>query len=261
MVFLCLFIFICFSCSSGGDSGGGVVARVNKKTLTKKQLSALAGSTMSDAQVLLSTTNRWVEKTLLYNAAVSGGLKKDSDIISKRDRFYEDLLISSFLDIQTKNKINITKKETVDYYTKNKKSFTRPDDEVLIKHFVLPNKKESIRLKKLLMRGGGGEEYEKYVEKYKPQTKTLFRQTAESSRVGFIFSGTPGEIVGPKKTGEDFHLFEIIQKHKKGSERGLELVYDEIYERLYKQKSESIVVSTIDSLYLSSDVFISSEVQ
>ena len=34
-------------------------------------------------------------------------------------------------------------------------------------------------------------------------------------------------------------------------------VYDEIYERLYKQKREAIVVSTIDSLYLSSDVFIS----
>ena len=52
-----------------------------------------------------------------------------------------------------------------------------------------------------------------------------------------------------------------MQKHKKGSERGLELVYDEIYERIYKQKSEAIVVSTIDSLYLSSDVFISAEVR
>ena len=89
----------------------------------------------------------------------------------------------------------------------------------------------------------------------------MFRQTAESSRVGFIFSGSAGEIVGPKKTGAGFHLFEIMQKHKKGSERGLELVYDEIYERLYKQKSEAIVVSTIDSLYLSSDVFISAEVR
>ena len=261
MVFLCLFIFICFSCSSGGDSGGGVVARVNKKTLTKKQLSALAGSTMSDAQVLLSTTNRWVEKTLLYNAAVSSGLKKDSDIISKRDRFYEDLLISSFLDMQTKNKINITKKETVDYYTKNKKSFTRPDDEVLIKHFVLPNKKESIRLKKLLMRGGGGEEYEKYVEKYNPQTRSLYKRVAEGSAVGFVFSGSAGGVVGPKEASGFFHLFEILQKHKKGSEKGLDLVYDEIFERLHKQKRENLVVSIIDSLYLSSSVYISPEVR
>ena len=261
MFLLYLFVFILFSCSSSENSAGSVVARVNEKKLTKEQLAALTGSRVNDSKTLLLTTNRWVEKTLLYNAAVESGLKKDSEIIRKRDRFYEDLLIASFLDIQTKNKINITKKDVSNYYTKNKKSFTRTDDEVFIKHFILPSKKESIKLKKILRQGRGGAEFEKYVEKYNPQTKTLFRQTAESSRVGFIFSGSPGEIVGPKKTGEDFHLFEIMQKYKKGSERGLELVYDEIYERLYKQKSEAIVVSTIDSLYLSSDVFISAEVR
>ena len=261
MFLLYLFVFILFSCSSSENSAGSVVARVNEKKLTKEQLAALTGSRVNDSKTLLLTTNRWVEKTLLYNAAIESGLKKDSEIIRKRDRFYEDLLIASFLDIQTKNKINITKKDVSNYYTKNKKSFTRTDDEVFIKHFVLPSKKESIKLKKILKQGRRGEEFQKYVEKYKPQTKALFRKITEGSHVGFVFSGAIGEVVGPKKTHEGFHLFEILQKHKKGSERGLELVYDEIYERLHKQKSEAIIVSTIDSLYLSSDVFISPEVR
>ena len=78
---------------------------------------------------------------------------------------------------------------------------------------------------------------------------------------GFIFSGSTGDILGPKKNDQGFHLFEILKKYKKGSDRGLELVYDEIYERLFKQKREALVASTLDSLYLSSDVFISPDVQ
>ena len=260
MCLLYIFIFIHFSCSSKGGGEESVVARVNETTLTKEQLSALAGSTVRDSRVLLLATNRWIEKTLLYNEAVKSGLKKDTEIIRRRDRFYKDLLVSSFLEIQTKNKINITKKEVSSYYAKNKKSFTRPDDEIIIKHFVLPSNKESIKLKKLL-RGGVGAEIEKYVTKYGPQTRLLYRHTAESSAVGFVFSGSAGDILGPKKNDEGFHLFEILKKYKKGSDRGLELVYDEIYERLHKQKKEVLIASTLDSLYLSSDVFISPDVQ
>jgi len=261
MVLLYLFIFMCSSCSSSEDSRGDVVARVNEKKLTKEQLVSLVGSTTNDSRALLFATNRWVEKTLLYNAAVKSGLKKDAEIIRKRDLFYEDLLVSSFLDIQTKNKIKITKKEVSNYYAKNKNSFTRVDDGIIIKHFVLPNNKESISLKKILKKGNHGAEFENFVEKYKPQTKELYRRTAESSAIGFVFSGSVGEVFGPKKIDGGFHLFEILKKYKKGSEQGLEVVYDEIYERLLKQKKEVLVISTIDSLYRTSDVFISQVVK
>jgi len=260
MYLLYIFIFIHFSCSSGDGGEGDIVARVNETRLTKEQLASLAGSTVNDSRILLSATNRWVEKTLLYNAAVKSGLKKDAEIVRQRDLFYKDLLVSSFLDIKTKNKMNITKKDVSSYYIKNKKSFIRSDDEIIIKHFVLPSNKESVKLKKLL-KWGGDAELEKYVAKYSQQTKTLYRNTAESSAVGFVFSGSVGEILGPKKNNDSFHLFEILKKYKKGSERGLELVYDEIYERILKQKKEALVISLLDSLYLSSDVFISSELQ
>jgi len=261
MVLLYFFIFVYFSCSSSEDSRGVVVARVNEKKLTKEQLASLTGSTTNNSRTLLFATNRWVEKTLLYNAAVKSGLKKDAEIIRKRDLFYEDLLVSSFLDIQTKNKIKITKKEVSNYYSKNKNSFNRTDEELIIKHFVLPSREESLKLKKILNRGNRGAEFEKYVEKYKPQTREIYRRLAEGSAMGFVLSGSVGEVFGPKKTKEGFHLFEILKKHKKGSVRGLEIVYDEIYERILKQKKEELVVSTIDSLYRSSDVFISQVVR
>ena len=260
MFFIFIVFFIFVSCSNNGEEPEEVFARVGNKTLTKKDLVEMKKVGLVSEGSVSNLVNNWVEKTLLYNEAVKSGLKKDTEIIRRRDRFYKDLLVSSFLEIQTKNKINITKKEVSNYYAKNKKSFTRPDDEIIIKHFVLPSNKESIKLKKLL-KGGVGAEIEKYVTKHSPQTRLLYRHTAESSAVGFVFTGSVGDILGPKKNDEGFHLFEILKKYKKGSERGLELVYDEIYQRILKQKKESLVVLLLDSLYLSSDVFISPEIQ
>ena len=104
MVLLYLFIFMCFSCSSGEYDRGVVVARVNEKKLTKEQLAALVGSTANDSRAFLFATNRWVEKTLLYNAAIKSGLNKDAEILRKRDLFYEDLLVSSFWTYKQKIK-------------------------------------------------------------------------------------------------------------------------------------------------------------
>ncbi|SVD55969.1 uncharacterized protein METZ01_LOCUS408823, partial [marine metagenome] len=141
MYLLYLIILVLFSCSSNGRTEESVVARVNNKALTKEALAALVGSGANDTKTLLRATSSWVEKTLLYNAAVAVGLKKDAEIIKQRDQFYKDLLVSSFLDIQTRNKIKITKKDVSNYYADNKKSFARPHEEVFIKHFILPNRK------------------------------------------------------------------------------------------------------------------------
>ena len=71
--------------------------------------------------------------------------------------------------------------------------------------------------------------------------------------------GSVGDILGPKKHNENFHLFQILQKHSKGSYIGLEKVYDDIYQRIYKEKEAFVLNSVLDSLYLSSDVFVSKE--
>ena len=48
-----------------------VVARVNKKTLTKKELSELVGSGPVGTKTLFHATSRWVENTLLQKNADS----------------------------------------------------------------------------------------------------------------------------------------------------------------------------------------------
>ena len=91
------------------------------------------------------------------------------------------------------------------------------------------------------------------------ETKTLRKKDAGSSLVGFVFSAAVGEVVGPKKHKDTFHVFQILQKHKEGSYVGLEKVYDEIYNRLYKEKEAFVLGAILDSLFLKSDVFVSQE--
>ena len=150
-MFLFVFVFLfVFSCSSESVSSSSVVARVNNATLTKEDLSRLVGGGFADSKALLHATNKWVEKRLLHGAAVNLGLKKDKKLTKQRDAFYEDLLVSSYVRIKTEKRGAVLKKEVSTYYNNNKNSFSRPEDEVVVKHFLSSTKKESEFIKKVL---------------------------------------------------------------------------------------------------------------
>ena len=260
IIFFVLFIAL-FSCSSKNSIEGDIYARIGNQLLTKKNIANKTNSGLVSPSSVLHLTNNWVEKTLLYEAAINANLNKDRVLIEKKNSFYKDLLVSSFLELESKRKVNISKKEVSNYYRTHKKSFTRQTNEVLLKHFVLPTRNEAIKLKKLLKSNKKGGLLEEYVFKYKPETKTIKENLVADNKVGFIFKNTVGDILGPKKMGSSYHVFEILRKNKKNSFRGLELVSDEIHQRLLKKKEAIFLTSILDSLYLNADVYISPEVR
>tara|TARA_Y100000768_G_C23856241_1_gene623472 strand:+ start:52 stop:846 length:795 start_codon:yes stop_codon:yes gene_type:complete len=258
---LFLFTLLFFiSCSSDKKTEEGIVARVGDETLTKKDLLFLVGSRAGDLDAFSRAISKWVENKLLYRAALSIGLDKDIALNNQRDLFYENLMISSFIKIQTKKRTKNTKKEVSAYYLKNKDSFKRIDDEVIVKHFTFSTNKAAKKLKKELKKKKPGVDMEIFLNKQRVKTKTIRKKDAGSNHVGFVFNGAVGDILGPKEHNKSFHVFQILQKHKKGSYFGLEKVYDEIYQRIYKEKEILILGRVLDSLYLSSDVFVSQEV-
>ena len=251
----CIFLFF-VACGVDKKKEGDIIARVDNETLTKESLLSLAGNRAGDAAVFSRAINRWVEKKLLFRAALSAGLDKDLILVKERDLFYENLLISSFINIQTKEKTKTTKKEVSDYYLKNKSSFKRTDDEVVVKHFSFSSSSVAIKIKKELKKKKPAINMENLLNKQQVETKTIRKKEAGSNLVSFLFAGEIGDVLGPKEYNEKFHIFQIIQKYNKGSYLGLEKVYDEIYQRLYKEKEALVLSAVIDSLYLKSDVFI-----
>ena len=162
-IFIVFFIFV--SCSNNGEEPEEVFARVGEKTLTKEDVISMKKKGLVSDGTVSNLVNSWVEKTLLYNAAINTNLDKDIVLAKKRDFFYKNLLISSFLEIKSKKEISVSKKEISDYYNKNKKSFTRKNNEVLLKHFVLPTNKEARKVKTFLKSNKKGKELEALVGK------------------------------------------------------------------------------------------------
>ena len=260
MFFLFVFLFVFVSCSTEEGATEEVFARVGEKTLTKSNIVKMKERGVSYEGSLSNLVNLWVEKTLLYNAAINTNLDKDRLLQKKRDVFYRDLLISSFLDIKSKKEINISKKEISNYYNDNKKSFTRNNDEILLKHFVLPTNKEAKKVKRILKSNKKGKELESLVKKYKPETKTVKSGLTSDNLIGFVFKHSVGDVVGPKKIKGFYHVFDILKRHNKNSIKGLELVYEEIHQRLFKSKQILFLESVLDSLFLHNDIYISPEV-
>ena len=110
LVILIIYLFF-VSCGVDNKKEGEVIARVGRETLTKENLLFLAGTRAGDSDFFSRTINNWVENKLLYLAAVSIGLDKDLQLMKERDLFYESLLISSYIKIQTQEKTRTTKKE------------------------------------------------------------------------------------------------------------------------------------------------------
>ena len=143
MFFIFFIFFIFISCSTEERGTENVFARVGEKTLTKEDVISMKKKGLVSEGSVSHLVNRWIEKMLLYEAAINSNLDKDEFLVKKRDIFYKELLISSFLDIKSKKEIFVSKKEISNYYNKNKKSFTRKNNEILLKHFVLPTNKEA----------------------------------------------------------------------------------------------------------------------
>tara|TARA_B100001564_G_scaffold360065_1_gene385341 strand:+ start:3756 stop:4544 length:789 start_codon:yes stop_codon:yes gene_type:complete len=260
MVFLFIFISLFFSCTKSTEEVIDVYARVGETRLTKKEVLEMKKEGLVEQHSIRHLVESWVEKTLFYNEAININLDNDKTLLNKRDLFYRNLLISSFLDIKTRKEIKISKKEVSDYYKSNKSSFTRKQDEILLKHFILPTKKEANKLKSLLKSNKKGDKLEKYIKKYKPETKTIKKGFINESLIGFVFYGSVGDILGPKKIESSYHVFDILRKNNKGSFKGLEIVYDEIYQRLFKIKEMKFLNNFLDSLYTNADIYISPEV-
>ena len=148
MILFFFMILLFFSCSSENSAREEVVARVNEVVLTKKMLGQLVGGEHAGRKIYLHAINRWVEKTLLYNAALVAGLKKDKSLVKQKEDFYADLLVSSYINIKLEKPSLLLKEDVSEYYVNNKNSFVRAGDEVVVKHFVSKTAKEAKTIKK-----------------------------------------------------------------------------------------------------------------
>ena len=253
MVIYPLIIVVCLmSCETQKKQNSPVLARVNNKTLTLKKLSA---NKAINKKHIPSLVSNWIDNTILLNKAKEKDFDKDSLLIKKRDVFFKDLVIASFLKQNLDSNIIISKENILAYYKENKTSFIRSADEAFIEHYLTNKISLSKTIKEKLMTNKNKTPIINYL---------IESKIVKKDRIDPVFKKifeTNESVVGPIKTKKGYHLFKIIKKHEKGSYRGLDIVYDEIYQRLYKKEEREKSLLYLDSIKNQFEIYINPKYQ
>ena len=252
--FIYFIIFFLLSCSEKQDPGDVVYARVGTNTLTSNSLSP--DPKKSNGETIPLFVENWVDQIVFLSAAKERGLEKDTLLIKKRDSYYEQILISSFIESEATSKTQVSSKEVRDYYDKNRDHFVRSQDMVFVEQYITTNKKEALGVVSALRKNTKINN-----EIIKRITSGHIKKGVFSKKIDSrLFSGTK-EIVGPFVLGGDVVVLRVLNRYKKGTQRGLEEVYDEVYQRIFKTKMSKERASLLDSLKKTMSIYINPKYQ
>ena len=251
-------LFLCFlaSCAKKQIPPGEIYARVSSSWLSSDNIDSVFMLPLVGEKDLPDMIDYWVESSLFYEEAVKAGLNKDKYLLRKRDDYYKQLLISSYLESELINRVLIPEEAVKNYYIKNKPSFARRSDEVFTEQFFVNNKEDGEKLKKLLLQGKKTESMKNKI------IRTSFGTIKKGflpNPVDFYLFNKKNNFVGPFSIGDDVVVFKILQLFKKGSFRGLDEVYDEVYQRVLQIKKGDLRFVLLDSLKSNSGVYINSK--
>ena len=254
--FLICFLFFISSCSIKEKDTSVVLARVGDDVLTVNRLRHSLSSQKKSDGLVKSYIHDWVDNTLLFKEAQEEGFTKDKNLLEKKDLYFKKLVIGSYIESKTLSNININKQRIREYYTNNKESFIRSSASASVYHFITDNHAEARTIRKLLLKKKSGESIDELFKQHSVELKTVYKNRLIDKLDIAIFDRKEGPIIGPIKTSKGYHVLEILNRYKKGSQLGLEEVYDEIYQRMLKKNQLSLLNGLIDSLKSKTNVFI-----
>ena len=257
VVYYRIFFFFCImvlvSCSAREDGASVVLARVGDETLTTKDLAHLSSQDALSKDFISTFIDGWVDNAVLYQSAKKRGLLTDEQLKRSRDAYYKKIVVAAYIDSETSTNINITKEDVRVYYMAHRDEFFRGSDEVYAHHFIAKNIGDARNVRdQLIMTSKKDQSFlgSFFIESRYIQKGRLIKKLDRA-----IFS-TRDPVVGPIKTSMGFHVFDVIHRYSKGSTVGLDASYDEIYQRLIKQKTSTRSLQLLDSLKRRYNIFI-----
>ena len=253
-VFFALFLFCC---ETKRKDSSDVLARVSGKTLTINKAKKLNMGKPFNQDLIPKMVSDWVTNTVLLNKGKEIDIHKDSLLLRKRDVFFNNLIISSFLDQSNHPKTNITNKEVLTYYNENKESFFRETDEVFLEHYFTEKPVFSKKIKSFFLLN---KKVDISISDFLLESKTVKKGRTSDQFSSFIF-GNKNEIIGPIRSKKGYHFFKILNRYNEGSLKGLETVYDEIFHRLSKKKENIRTMFFLDSIKNTVEIYINPKYQ
>jgi hypothetical protein len=247
-IHLSLVLFF-LSCQPKNDNSENVIAQVNEAYITLEDLEAkIPDGTNEEIKLALMRQfmEQWVEEEIFYQTAQNENLDYTVNELRLIKDYKRRLLIQSFIDSKINKNYRILDKEIEDYYRQHKEEFVWNEDNVHIIHLVIEHKEN-----KVFTEISKSKDLLEIIKSY------YFDLQSTSSRpvgdLGYInLSDLPepltkkvkelstGTISKPIKLIDGYHFIQLLDFQKKGNDKSLELVKDEIKLRLsiVKRKEE-----------------------
>jgi len=251
ITFLFAAIFL-LGCLQKKNNTVDVVASVNNVFFSKTMLkNAVAANPNIHTNEHI---NAWINDELLYQAATAMGVPLDSKL---KDTI---LTIKTYMDLLSHGSLKITNQEIKEYYNKNKEQFFRHKLAARINHFIFSDKKEATKIKAVLAKHKYGTRRDELFINHRVFSGIVTKGGLNEALDKLIFTKRKKKnIVGPLYLKNKFHLIEVLETFPKGSPLGIDLVYDEIYQRLINKKLASKKEEILDSLRNDAEIIINNK--
>ena len=243
LLIFCLVVLI-ISCykDSNKEIVGDVYARVGTIELTQENL---FNNKISDSRTLNNSIKNWIDETVLFSEAMKNGFENDVVLLRKRDSYYRELIIASFVESIIASKVSVSNDDVRLYYRRNKGEFVRVLDEVKVEQYIVESEKVANRLV-VSFKSKNNIDLGKFDIKL---IKTeIVKRGSFAEDIDDLLFVKKRRVVGPVVLGKDVSVLKVLGINKQGSIKGLNDVYDEIYQRIFKIKSIRAQESLLDSL-------------
>ena len=254
------FLFLSLFCSSENRTAkdSRVYARVGNNTLTDENLVLLNTEKPFSNDALQHSIESWINQSLILSEAKKEGFEKDIALIKKGELYYNQLIISSFIEKHVSSRINILKDDVRLYYKQNKSSFIRNQDEAQIEQYIMESEKDA---RKLVRSFGSRKAIDMDRFSIRSTHQDIVKRGTFSKEVDDDIFIRKKSVVAPIFLGGNICVLKVLNRYKKGSFLGLDEVYDEVYQRLYKTKSITEKNRLLDSLKKNMNIYINPEYQ
>lgn len=246
-----ILIFLLLTQCGKKEKTNNYIARVNDSYLTKDEVNQIidrkALKQNYDPNILKSIVTKWVKEEIIYQKAKKEHFDKDENIHQKVEDYYRSLVIDEYLKNHFQSTVTISNKEIEDFYESNKEMFLLEKEALKISHVFVEDYNDANRIKSILQSIDVNKKKELH-KKYNFETRIVKKNEVVKDINTELFERSTPRIVGPVSSNYGFHIIEILKKYKKGEYLPLNIVRDDIYQKIMQQKNKSEYIVFSDSI-------------
>ncbi|MDP8238033.1 MAG: peptidylprolyl isomerase [Candidatus Hatepunaea meridiana] len=241
--FLILFLLIT-GCAREEIWEPEVVARVGDRKLMASEITAWEASLRQanvSQEVRSAFIRNWVEKELLYRAALDGGFAKDAWVMQRLDEITRTLLVSRLLEIEYQKLTTPVPSAIHTYFQQNSHEFIWSHLHLSVDFWRSNDRKGLERLRSNLQRGRQAGIWTGNAGSLENGRITLDGPESASPEVWKVVLRLPlGQVSKVININDDYWVFKLIDRREAGEPQGLDDVRDEIVLRLMEEARKNI---------------------